>query len=186
MRHGAVIPLVYNVTRWDTTQGSEGIGAAGTSRTSRRPPSRGGRGISGPVNGFCKGNLPGRVLGGREVPAPSGKASTGGFSGWGQLFPHRTMRHADPSPALHAGSTLPLPSPAAHPPTHLSRLLPGFPSEVERNKQHPAMPWHPPGAHSGHQSLSRSSQPPMALCFSPREGVTLHVPPRLSRRRWGW
>lgn len=118
MRHGAVIPLVYNVTRWDTTQGSEGIGAAGTSRTSRRPPSRGGRGISGPMNGFCKGNLPGRVLGGREVPAPSGKASTGGFSGWGQLFPHRTMRHADPSPALHAGSTLPLPSPAAHPPTH--------------------------------------------------------------------
>ena len=43
MQHGAVISLVYNVTRCDTTQGTEGITAAGT----RRPPTDPSAGLEG-------------------------------------------------------------------------------------------------------------------------------------------
>lgn len=43
MRHGAVIPLVYNGTRCDTTQGSESIIAAGT----RGPPTDPRAGLKG-------------------------------------------------------------------------------------------------------------------------------------------
>lgn len=43
MRHGAVISLVYNATRCDTTQGSGSIVAAGT----RTPPTDPRAGLEG-------------------------------------------------------------------------------------------------------------------------------------------